>query len=92
MPALLSSRFINQALNSGRAERHLPWPADRLGAYGANESLGEDLDAFVAEETGLDPGASLDLDETGGVPVRVSAFAGRNLKREPVVVVVLNRY
>lgn len=92
MPSeVLSSRFVNEALSSGRAERHLPWPVEVLGVYGTNESTDADLDAYVEDETGLKPGAVLDLDETGGVPVRVSAFAGRPARGGPVVVVVLNR-
>ena len=80
----MSGKIANAALNGGWA-RDVPWPADELGAYGANTSTDADVDAWVARETGVAPGSVLSLDDAGLCFGVLSACPGRDLHLRPVI-------
>ena len=88
---VLSNRVFEKAIRHSRAEVTLPWPTDRFGPYGASAATGNDIDSYVQEQTGQQVGQQFDHAETGGVPMRLAAFAGRDRNLNPVVVLVVNR-
>lgn len=86
MENLLSLEMLEKAVNRGRAQKQIAWPADRLGVYGSHtldgshfppDACDRAMDLYVAERFSVPE----------GVPVRVSACAGRNARLQPVIVV-----
>lgn len=89
MQNLLSNRLMERAVNRGTAQIHIPWPVETLGVYGAHvldgsvfspEATDRAMDLYVAERFVVPE----------GVPVRISACAGRTSKLVPVIVVTVS--
>lgn len=81
----LSNTVANAALARGWF-RDVAWPADVLGEYGVDSTTPDSaVDDWVEQQTGVRPGASLPLDDTGILRGVLSACPGRDRHNRPVV-------
>jgi len=84
----ISNKLFREAVNNSGWTRNVQWPVDALGEYGANTSTDEDLDAYVYEQTGVQPGGIIN---TPDFPLILSACAGRDNHQRPIIRLSVHR-
>lgn len=85
----LSNTKIAQAMNSGIARVNLPWPTERLGAYGSHSLDGSHFPPEACDRA-MDLYVSEALQIPEDAPVLVTGIcAGRDNRLQPLIVVTI---